>query len=498
MNRRWLYLFPPGWRRDYGLDLAETLSSVPLSASVVFDLVDGAADAWMSALAGSLFHRGEMAGGDGPDGGAPEPSPGGFMLLASAARHRGPVWAVAASGWSLLFIVGALLLPYQYTESGGPGEMTRSATYTLAAAKGFPFVAVLYGIPLVLSVTCLVASQLALRRDVWWPSAAAWACVALSWAAFLLTIPKIGISLIPVPVLLTVGTAGPSFWGRAGQLLGRSAWGLGSVAWGCFAIAGAAVFPYHETVVRSVTRGPRGLITAEGTGLVSHSLIATKGTLVLLFPLGTTLLLALAGFAAMWLASRPGRPWAHHVTWILVGLAWVDFAFTIPTVAALLLPVPVLLTLGAARAVRWPAFATRSPGAGWALAAAAWSFLLLLGALLLPFYETGSSTLSAGGRYISDTSTSTLFSAGGYYALLLVGVPLLLSVVCFVALRAANGRPLRWSFVAIGMSVGLVWLECLFGLLSIGQFLIPVAVLLTVGASRLSRATKHRSALPEI
>jgi hypothetical protein len=47
------------------------------------------------------------------------------------------------------------------------------------------------------------------------------------------------------------------------------------------------------------------------------------------------------------------------------------------------------------------------------------------------------------------------------------------------------------------MSVGLVWLECLVGLLTIGLFLIPAAVLLTVGASRLSRATKHGSALPE-
>ncbi len=494
MNRRWLYLFPPGWRRDYGPDLADTLASVPLSASFVVDLVDGAADAWMSALAGALFHRGERSG---EDGGAARPSAGGFTLPAAAARHRGPVWAIAATCWSLLFIAGALLLPYQFTESGGPGEVTRTATYSLAAVKGFAFVAVFYGIPLVLSGACLVASQLALRRDLWWASAAAWACAALSWAVFLLTIPTIGIFLIPVPVLLTLGTAGPSFWRSAGQLLGRSAWALGAVAWGCFAMAGAAVFPYHETVVRSVTRGPRGLITAEVTRLVSQSMIATKGSFLLLFPLGATLLLALAGFVALWLASRRGPPWARHATWIVVGLAWVDFAFTISTVGALLLPVPVLLTLGAARAVRWPAFATRSRGAGWALAAVVWSSLLVLGALLLPFYQTGSSTVSAGGRYISATSTSTLFAADGYYALLLVGVPLLLSVVCFVALRAANGRPLRWSFVAIGMSVGLVWLECLVGLLTIGLFLIPAAVLLTVGASRLSRATKHGSALPE-
>lgn len=494
MNRRWLYLFPPGWRRDYGPDLADTLESVPLSASFVVDLVDGAADAWMSALARSLFHHGERRG---ERGGAAKPSAGGLTLPAAAARHRGPVWATAATCWSLLFIAGALLLPYQFTESGGPGEATRTATYSLAAVKGFPFVALFYGIPLVLSVACLAASQLALRRDLWWASAAAWACVSLSWAAFLLTIPTIGISLIPMPVLLTVGTAGPSFWRSAGQLLGRSAWALGAVAWGCLAMAGAAVFPYHETVVRSVTRGPRGLITAQGASVVSHSMIATKGSFLLLFPLGATILLALGGFVALWLSSRPGRQWARHATWILVGLAWVDFAFTISTVGALLLPVPVMLTLGAARVVRWPAFATRSRGAGWALAAVGWSFLLVLGALLLPFYQTGSSTLSASGRYISATTTSTLFAADGYYALILVGVPLLLSALCFTSLRAANGSYLRRSFVAVWMSVGIVWLECLFGLMSIGLFLIPVAVLLTVGASRLSRATKRGSALPE-
>ncbi|MHB8332428.1 MAG: hypothetical protein ACYDEA_09575, partial [Candidatus Dormibacteria bacterium] len=161
------------------------------------------------------------------------------------------------------------------------------------------------------------------------------------------------------------------------------------------------------------------------------------------------------------------------------------------------LPVPVLLSLGASRAVGWPVFATRSSGAGWALAAVVWSFLLVLGALVLPAYQTGSSTMSAGGRYVSTTGTSTLFAVGGLYALLLVGIPLLLSVVCFLALRAANGRPLRWCFVAIGMPLGLVWLECLVGLLSIGPFLIPAAVLLTVGASRLSRATKQGTALPE-
>lgn len=147
MNRRWLYLFPPGWRRDYGLDLAETLSSVPLSASVVVDLVDGAADAWMSALAGRLFRRRDRRRANGTGGSAPRPSAGGLTLPAADAWHRGPVWAIVATCWSLLFIAGALLLPYRFTESGGPGEVTRTATYSLAAVNGFVFVAGMYGFP---------------------------------------------------------------------------------------------------------------------------------------------------------------------------------------------------------------------------------------------------------------------------------------------------------------------------------------------------------------
>lgn len=489
MNSRWICLFPPSWRRDYGPDLEETLSSVPLSASVVLDLVDGAADAWITAFAGGLFHRRGRALGVGAGGDAARPDAGPLVLPAADALHRGPVWTFAGACWSLIFAAGAMLLPYEYTESGGPGEVARTATYSLAAVKGFPFVAVIYGVPLLLSVVCLVASQLALNRDLRWASAAAWACVALSWVAFLLTIPNVGMVLIPVPVLLTLGIAGPSFWRSAGKLLGRSAWALAAVAWGCLVIAGAAILPYHNTVVRVVTRGARGLITAAGTRLVSHSMIAIKGPILLLFPLGATLVVALAGFAALWFVRKRGHEWAHVIAWVCVGLAWVEFAFAISTVGALLLPVPVLLTLGTATRVTWPAFATRSRGAGWALAAAVWSFLLVLAALVLPFYQTGSSTVSAGGPYISSTRTSTLFAAGGFYALLLVGLPLLLSVLCFAALRGAKERYLAWSFVAVWTSAGIVGLECLFGLLSIGILLLPVAVLLSVGASRSRRGS---------
>lgn len=62
-------------------------------------------------------------------------------------------------------------------------------------------------------------------------------------------------------------------------------------------------------------------------------------------------------------------------------------------------------------------------------------------------------------------------------------------MICFVALRFANGRYLRSTFVATWVCVGLLWLQCLLGLAGLGDFVIPPAVLLTIGASRASRGT---------
>ena len=489
MNRRWIYLFPPGWRRDYGPDLAETLSSLPLSANNVVDLVDGAGDAWISASFGRVFHRRDTEGRVGADGDPEGPNGSPLTLPAPAARHRGPVWALAAAGWSLILLFYATVLAYATSSSGGPHEATRTASYSLAAVKGPLFLVMVVLFPLLLSIACLVASQFALNRELRWASVTAWGCVALSWVLSLGAIPSFGIFLLPVAVLLTVGTAGTSVWRATGRLFGRLAWPAAAVAWSAMVLVGACASPYRDTVERWVIRNRRGIMTSEGTRTVSHTLVATKGIDVLLFPLGIPLLLSIACFAALWLGIRHGLRWAHIAAWVCVGLVWVDCAVAVPTVGWVLFPVPVLLTLGAATWVAWPTFATRSGGPGWALLAVAWASLLVIGAAIIPFNQILSTSVSAGGLYVTKTSMATFFATEGFLALILFGLPVLLSGVCFVSLWFARGHYVRWIFVAIWVCVGLVWLECLFGLASISLYLIPVAVLLTISASRAPQAS---------
>lgn len=492
MNRRWIYLFPPGWRREYGPDLAETLAALPLSLANGVNLVDGAGDAWIDAFRALVLRRAHGPRRGGSYGAGQGPNRGRLALPPPAARHRGPVWAVAAASWSCILLLAVAVPPYQETVSGGPHEATRTVYRSLVAVKG-PLFLVALGIPLVLSVACLLSARLALRRESWSASVAAWICVGLAWALWLVPNPNAGMLLLPVPVLLTVGTAGTSVWRVAERRLGRLGWGVGAVAWSSLALVGASVLPYHDTVVRWVIRGRGGIMTSAGTRVVPHTLVATKGALILLFPLGVALYLSLACFGAMWVAIRHDSRPARRAAWLGVGLTWVAAAVAISSVGWVLLPVPALLSLGLATRVSWPARITKLRGPGWALPAVAWACLLEIGVLVLPFNQVLSTSVSAGGPYVIRTGIATLFSVEGFYALLVFGVPLLLSVVCWVALRVANGRYLPWAFVAVWACVGLTWLQCLFGLSSVGWLLIPVALLLSVAASKAPRASTARA-----
>lgn len=120
--------------------------------------------------------------------------------------------------------------------------------------------------------------------------------------------------------------------------------------------------------------------------------------------------------------------------------------------------------------------------------------MALLWAAVIPFQETLSSFESSTGQYITKTSNTTMLAGEGAYALVFLGLPLVFSMICFCALRSANRRYRRWSFVATWTCIGLVWLDCLLGLPSFGLFILPAAVLLSVAASRAhGRADPGRS-----
>lgn len=59
----WLVrLYPPGWRRRYGLELEELLASEPASFRTTIDVVAGAADAWLNPQSSTAATAGDSKG----------------------------------------------------------------------------------------------------------------------------------------------------------------------------------------------------------------------------------------------------------------------------------------------------------------------------------------------------------------------------------------------------------------------------------------------------
>lgn len=121
---------------------------------------------------------------------------------------------------------------------------------------------------------------------------------------------------------------------------------------------------------------------------------------------------------------------------------------------------------------------------------AAWSAALVVAALLVPAYTTGATsspgplgTGSPKGPPALST-TATLVQVNGIKVLALVGLPLVVVALVAWALgrRRARGQagagPVAWTLTV------LVGLFALAGMLTIGIFVLPVAVLLVVACAR--------------
>lgn len=81
------------------------------------------------------------------------------------------------------------------------------------------------------------------------------------------------------------------------------------------------------------------------------------------------------------------------------------------------------------------------------------------------------------------SETSTLVQDNGYWVLIPVAVPVLLAAVVWMALRRRRSHGSRASGYLAWSSIGLLAAFCLLAILSIGVFVIPVAVALAVAAS---------------
>jgi len=125
------------------------------------------------------------------------------------------------------------------------------------------------------------------------------------------------------------------------------------------------------------------------------------------------------------------------------------------------------------------------PGSKWALTAVVWACFLLVGAMVFPLYSESSVTFGSG-HTTSSVGTATLFAVNGFGVFIILGVPLLLSLACYAALRLPNELDARGIKVVILTCVVLVWIETVLGAMSIGLLLLPTAILLTLGYSKRS------------
>jgi hypothetical protein len=111
-------------------------------------------------------------------------------------------------------------------------------------------------------------------------------------------------------------------------------------------------------------------------------------------------------------------------------------------------------------------------------AASVWSAGLVVAALVWPAYS--SSTTSADGVTLGH---ATLVQVNGARALVLMAIPLVLSGVVLAAMWARRAGT-RWAAAVAWTAIGVLAIEVLVGIMTIGLFIAPVPVLLAVAMRR--------------
>lgn len=114
----------------------------------------------------------------------------------------------------------------------------------------------------------------------------------------------------------------------------------------------------------------------------------------------------------------------------------------------------------------------------------------------MPVYSGTETTSGTGIPAVTTHSSSTLVGENGLGILLVLAVPTIVTVLVWLALhdKCSHGRR-RSGYVAWGL-IGVLSAFCLLGVLSIGIFVLPVALLLA-SAARLTPASP-RSGQPPI
>jgi len=107
-----------------------------------------------------------------------------------------------------------------------------------------------------------------------------------------------------------------------------------------------------------------------------------------------------------------------------------------------------------------------------------WSVGLLVGALTLPVYER--VTVTANG---SIGSSATLVEENGGAVLAIVAIPLVVTAGVALALRSRYRKHRKGPGVVAPVLTGLVLIFCVLGMLTIGVFVLPVAIALVVACA---------------
>jgi hypothetical protein len=100
----------------------------------------------------------------------------------------------------------------------------------------------------------------------------------------------------------------------------------------------------------------------------------------------------------------------------------------------------------------------------------------VLGAVVAAFAPTGHVTESVGsssGVVSTRSFSESMFQVNGAWVLVVVSVPILVALIP-VVVRHRRARI---------VSAVLLWIGCVVGMLSVGMFFVPAAILMTIAAS---------------
>jgi hypothetical protein len=118
------------------------------------------------------------------------------------------------------------------------------------------------------------------------------------------------------------------------------------------------------------------------------------------------------------------------------------------------------------------------------VAAFVWSVGLIVAGLVLPVYD-GQTVSNSNGLTLT---TATLVQHNGIRVLVALVIPALGSVAVALAMARRHTLDPRWSGPVAWLAVAVVAVEAGVAMLSIGVFILPVAILLAVAVSLVPRA----------